>query len=57
MVPRNAKEVCGLRILSEGRGRKGSDWWNNEAKQLVRERKQAHIRCLHGEYTTERVKK
>ena len=48
-VVSSAKEVCGVRKLGSGRRRKGSEWWNVEVKQVVREReKKAYNSCLQG---------
>lgn len=37
------KKVCGMRKIGGGRKRQGGEWWNNEVKQLVREKKCMHI--------------
>jgi len=42
----SAKEVCGVRKLGAGGKRKGSEWWNEEVKQLVKEKKEAFNRYM-----------
>ena len=40
-----AREVCGVRKLGNGRMRRGCEWWNEEVRELVEEKRQ-----LFGEY-------
>lgn len=40
--------MCDLRKLGGERGRKCNEWWNDEVKQLVRQRKEACIHNLQG---------
>lgn len=40
--------MCDLRKLGGEKGRKCNEWWNDEVKQLVRQRKEACIHNLQG---------
>lgn len=42
-VLNGAREECGLRKLGVGRRRKSSEWWRDEVKQLVREKRACNL--------------
>ena len=41
-----AKSVCGCRRIGNGKRKKGSEWWNDEASKLVREKRELYSRYL-----------
>ena len=58
-VLRCAKEVCGERKIGGGRRKRGSEWWNEEVKQLIREKKELYGQFLQrrGEEEWERFRR
>ena len=45
-VNESAMEVCGKRIVREQGIRKGSEWWNDRVKKVLREKRQMYERWL-----------
>ena len=43
-----AKEVCGVRLLGGNRVKRGCNWWNDEAKRLVKWKKAVFEKFLRG---------
>ena len=38
------EEVCGTRKIREGKRRKGSEWWNEEIRRVVRREKECFLK-------------
>ncbi|XP_071512677.1 uncharacterized protein [Panulirus ornatus] len=48
-----AKDACGMRRVGDGLIRKGSEWWDEEVRVLVKEKREAFGRFLQGKNAIE----